>query len=126
MAFIHDDVFDSGLDYADTFANAQLDIVSGSDPQGTYSTVNANRLGKKDPIAVNAPSGGVPDGRRVTTEPVTDGSITTGGTATYWAITNGADKVLASGSLNGSVVVTAGNSFTLNSLSITIRDVVAV
>lgn len=121
MAFINDEVFDQGLDYADTFASAQLDIVS-TDPGGTYATVAANLLGTKTGYSIGVTQDGATDGRRVIGAAITDGSVSGTGTATHWAITNGVDTVLASGALSASQSVTSGNTFTLDAISITIRD----
>lgn len=121
--FINDEVFDQGLDYADTFASGspRLDICS-TDPGGVYATVTANTLGNKTGCSIGATQDGVTDGRRVILAAITDGSVTGNGTATHWAITDGAAVVLASGPLSSSQSVTSGNTFTLDAISITIRD----
>jgi hypothetical protein len=120
MAFINDEVFDQGLDYADT-NGTRLDITS-TDPGGTYATVTANTLGNKNPYTVGVTQDGVTDGRRVQGQAITDGTVTSTNTATHWAITNGTDTVIASGALSSSQSVTSGNSFTLDAINITIRD----
>ena len=120
MAFINDEVFDQGLDYADT-NGTRLDITS-TDPGGTYATVTGNTLGNKTSYNVQATSNGATDGRRVIGASFTDGSVTGTGTATHWAITNGTDTVIASGALTSSQAVTSGNTFSLDAISITIRD----
>lgn len=120
MAFINDEVFDQGLDYADT-NGTRLDITS-TDPGGTYATVTANTLGNKTSYNVQATSNGATDGRRVIGASFTDGSVTGTGTATHWAITNGSSIVIASGALTSSQAVTSGNTFSLDAISITIRD----
>lgn len=120
MAFINDEVFDQGLDYADT-NGTRLDITS-TDPGGTYATVTANTLGNKTSYNVQATSNGATDGRRVIGASFTDGSVTGTGTATHWAITNGSNTVIASGALTSSQAVTSGNTFSLDAISITIRD----
>ena len=119
MAFINDEVFDQGLDYADT-NGTRLDICS-TDPGGTYATVTANTLGNKT-LNTGATEAGAVDGRRVIVPAITDGSVTGTGTATHWALTNGTDTVIASGALTASQAVTSGNTFTLDAISITIRD----
>lgn len=119
MAFIHDNVFDSGLSYADT-NGTRIDICS-VDPVGTYATVTANTLGN-DTVNTGAPQNGAVDGRRVIVPAITAGSVTGTGTATHWALTNGTDTVIASGALSASQAVTSGNTFTLDAISITLRD----
>lgn len=120
MAFINDNVFDQGLNYADT-NGTRIDICS-TDPGGTYATVTANTLGN-DTVNTGAPSNAATGtGRRVTVPAITAGSVTGTGTATHWALTNGTDTVVASGALTASQAVTSGNTFTLDAIDIIIRD----
>lgn len=120
MPFINDEVFDQGLDYADT-NGTRIDICS-TDPGGTYATVTANTLGNdtvNTGVTTNAATG---TGRRVTVPAITAGSVTGTGTATHWALTNATDTVIASGPLSSSQSVTSGNTFTLDAIDIIIRD----
>ena len=119
MAAINDEVFDQGLDYADT-NGTRIDITS-TDPGLTYATVTGNTLGN-DTVNTGAPQDGVTDGRRVVVPAISAGSVTGTGTATHWALTNGTNTVIASGALSASQAVTSGNTFTLDAISITIRD----
>jgi hypothetical protein len=119
MAAINDEVFDQGLDYADT-NGTRIDICS-ADPGLTYSSVTTNTLGN-DTVNTGVTQDGVTDGRRVVVPAITAGSVTATGTATHWALTNGTDTVIASGALSSSQAVTSGNTFTLDAISITIRD----
>lgn len=119
MAFINDEVYDQGLDYADT-NGTRIDICS-TDPGGTYGTVTGNTLGN-DTVNTGTTQAGAVDGRRVIVPAISAGSVTGTGTATHWALTNGTDTVVASGALSASQGVTSGNTFTLDAISITIRD----
>jgi len=119
MAFINDEVFDQGLDWADT-TGTRLDICS-TDPGGVYATVTSNTLGN-DTVNTGAPQAGAVDGRRVVIPAITAGSVTADGTGTHWALTNGTDTVVASGALTASQIVSNGNTFTLDAISIGIRD----
>ena len=119
MPFINDEVFDQGLDYADT-NGTRIDICS-TDPGGVYATVTANTLGN-DTVNTGVTQDGATDGRRVIVPAITAGSVTGTGTATHWALTNGTSTVIASGALSASQAVTSGNTFTLDAISITIRD----
>lgn len=119
MPFINDEVYDQGLDWADT-NGTRLDICS-TDPGGVYATVTANTLGN-DTVNTGATTNGAVDGRRVTVPAITAGSVTGTGTATHWALTNGTDTVVASGSLSASQSVTSGNTFTLDAIDINLRD----
>ena len=119
MAFINDSVFDSGLSWADT-NGTRLDITS-TDPVGVYATVTGNTLGN-DTVNTGTPEAGATDGRRVIVPAITAGSVTGTGTATHWALTDGSANVVASGLLTASQAVTSGNTFTLDAISITLRD----
>jgi hypothetical protein len=123
MAFTNDEVFDQGLDWAIT-NGTRLDILS-SDPGGTYSNVTANTLGNRT-ITMGATENGAVDGRRTRSPAITDGSVTSTGTATHWAIHNNTDTVVASGPLSSSQAVTSGNTFTLDQVSVGIRDATSV
>ena len=119
MAFISDNVRDSGLAYATTNGNL-LHIVS-TDPTGVYATVTGNSLGTKA-VTVGAATDGA-SGRKVVVPAITDGSVSGTGTATHWALvyTTGSE-VIASGSLTAGVAVTSGNTFTLDAIDVQIAD----
>lgn len=119
MAAINDNVYDQGLSWADT-NGTRIDICS-TDPGLVYATVTANTLGN-DTVNTGAPEAGAVDGRRVVVPAITAGSVTADGTATHWALTNGTNTVVASGALSSSQAVTSGNTFTLDAISITLRD----
>ena len=119
MAFINDEIFDGGLDYADT-NGTQIDICS-QEPTTRTEAVTTYTLGN-DTVNTGAPQDGVTDGRRVVVPAITAGSVTGTGTATHWALTNGTNTVIASGALTSSQAVTSGNTFTLDAISITLRD----
>ena len=120
MAFINDEVFDQGLDWADV-NGTRLDITS-TDPGGTYATVTANTLGNKTIGVTATEDADTGTGRQVTVPAITDGSVTGDGTATHGAIHNATDTVVASGALSSSQAVTNGNTFTLDEILITIRE----
>ena len=122
MAFIIDTAFDSGLSYLDT-NGTRIDICS-SEPTtyGQATTAGAVSLGNKTGLNTGAPQDGATNGRRVIVPAITDGSVTTNGTATHWALTDGASVLLATGTLSSSQAVTSGNTFTLDAISITFAD----
>lgn len=117
--YINDTVFDNGLSTLQSNANTIL--ITSTDPNGVYATATANQLGS-DTVSPNAISSGATDGRRVVIPAITSGSITNTGTATHWALTTTAGTLYANGSLTASQAVTSGNTFTLDAVSITIRD----
>ena len=122
MAFISDEVFDQGLDYADT-NGTRIDICS-QEPvtYGEATTAGTYSLGNKTGLNTGATAAGATDGRRVIVPAITDGSVTNTGTASHWALTDGASLLIATGALSSSQAVTASNTFTLDAISITIRD----
>lgn len=68
-----------------------------------------------------APGAGAGTSRAVTSVSVSDGTITTAGTAAYWAAVSGA-SLYAHGSLASTQAVSAGNTFTLAAFAITIPN----
>lgn len=119
MPFIIDTVFDSGLSYLDT-NGTRLDICD-LEPTTYASATSTNSLGN-DTVNTGAPQAGDADGRKVVVPAITAGSVTATGTAAFWALTDGASILLATGALSATQGVTNGNLFTLDAISITIRD----
>lgn len=122
MPFIADTVFDSGLGTLTTNAD-RIDITSTGEATtyGLATTAGANSLGNSV-VTTGAAQNGATDGRRVIVGAITNGSVTTTGTAVAWALTDGAAVLYATGALTSSQAVTSGNTFTLDAISITIRD----
>lgn len=124
MPFLNDNVFDNGLNWIDSNAT-RLDICS-QEPT-TYAQATATySLGNFTSLGVQAPSNGAIDGRRVVVDAITSGTVSGTGTATHWAITNASNTLIATGSLTASQAVTAGNTFSLDAIDITIRDATSV
>ena len=123
MPFINDEVFDQGLDYADT-NGTRVDIVQTAEPSSyaLATTDGNNSLGNKTGLNTGATQNGATDGRRVIVPAITDGSVTETGTAAHWGLTDGSSILVAAGGLSSSQGVTDGNIFTLDAISITIRD----
>lgn len=121
MPYINNLVFDSGLSYAST-NGTRMDICS-SEPT-TYAAMTSASLGNKTGVSTAAPSNGSPSGRRVVVAAVTGGAVTGTGTATHWALSNGSNVLIASGPLAASQAVTSGNTFSLDTTTITITGAV--
>lgn len=119
MAFIADTVFDNGLTVVDT-NGTRLDICS-TEPT-TYTEATSTYTLGNDTVNTGAPENGATDGRRVIVPAITAGSVTGTGTAAFWALTDGASVLYATGALSASQAVTSGNTFSLDAVSITIRD----
>lgn len=121
MAFLNDRVFDNGLTVLDTEANK---ILITSAEATTYTEANSTyALGNSTSLSIGAPADRSGGGRQVTVAAITDGSVTTTGTATHYAIVDTVNsRLLAAGALSASQAVTSGNTFTLTSTTIGIPD----
>jgi len=121
MAYINDEVFDGGLDYADT-NGTRIDICFTQEPTTYTEATSTYTCGNKTGLNTGVPEPGTTDGRKVVVPAITDGSVTATQTAGWWALTDGASILVATGALSSSQAVTSGNTFTLDAISITIRD----
>lgn len=121
MPFIADVVYDSGLTTLTT--NGDLLHICSSEP-ATYAAAVTASLGNSA-VTTGSPANGAVDGRRVIVGAITGGTVTATGTASHWALTNGTDTLYATGALSATQAVTSGNTFTLDAISITIRDATA-
>ncbi len=122
MPYMNDEVFDQGLDYADT-NGTRIDICSQEPTTyGEATTDGAFSLGNKTGLNTGATEAGAVDGRRVIIPAITDGTVTETGTATHWALTDGSAVLIATGALSSGQGVTDGNPFTLDAISLTKRD----
>lgn len=71
-------------------------------------------------LAFGSPSAATPNGRKVSSNAITGGSVTTSGTATHWAAVDDANTtLLATNALSASVAVTSGAVFNLPSFTVT-------
>ena len=120
MAFLNDEIFDQGLDWADT-NGTRIDICS-QEPTSYAEATSTYTLGNKTGLNTGATQNGATDGRRVIVPAISDGSVTSTGSATLWALTDGSSALVATGALSSSQGVTSGNTFTLDAISLTIRD----
>lgn len=132
MASIADRVLDLGLNVLDTEATHVY--ICAAEPASYAAAIGANNettqfgLGNKNfgaGAVFGAPAARGGGGRKVTSAAVTDGSVTTTGTATHYAIVDAANsRLLATGSLASSQVVTSGNTFTLAAFDVGIPGAV--
>lgn len=118
MAYLNDNVMDSGLSYLQT-NGSRLDICS-TEPTTYAQATTTYTLGNKTSLSIGAPAAGSPNGRQVTVAAITGASVTGTGTAAYWAITNGSNTLLATGSLSTPQAVTSGNTFDLSTIVVRI------
>ena len=121
MATLNNRVFDNGLSVLDTEANK---ILLTSQEATDYTGANVTfALGNSTSLSVAAPSDRTGGGREVVVAAVSDGSVTSTGTATHYAIVDTVNsRLLATGSLTTSQSVSSGNTFSLGSFTIGIPD----
>lgn len=125
MPYLNTRVQDSGLEILNTEAEAIY--ICNAEPDTYAEATSTFALGNKDfgspGDAMGAPAAGSPNGRRVATVAVTDGTVTADGTASHWAIVDKANsRLLAAGPLAATQGVTNGNVFTLPSFTIRNED----
>lgn len=114
MAYLNPEARDQGLDWIDT-NGTRLDICS-QEPTTYAEATSTYTLGS---ATVN--TGATVDsatGRKVTVPAISGASVTGTGTATHWALTDGAGVLVATGSLSASQSVTSGNTFDLAAFDI--------
>jgi hypothetical protein len=118
-------VLDNGL--TNMQSNASHVYVCSTEPTTYNSATTTATLGFKSWGAGSALTGPAsstgPTGRQVSTVAITDGTITTTGTASWWAIVDVPHTaLLAHGLLSSSQVVTSGNTFSLASFNCKLAD----
>ncbi len=119
-------VLDFGLDRLDT--RADYIYICANEPStyalATTGSGTSQALGFKSWGVGNAfgsPASASASSRKVSSVSITDGTITTNGTAAWWAaVDTGSAQLLAHGQLSGTQAVTAGNTFTLAVFDITV------
>lgn len=118
-AKVEDVILDTGLSVLDTLASHIF--ICSSEPTTYAEASTTHLLGTKAWGAGNAfgapAAGATPTGRKVTSIAITDGTITTTGTASWWAAC-GTASLQAHGLLASAQPVTAGNTFSLGAFDI--------
>lgn len=121
MPYINDSVLDNLGSLAGATAR-RVDICKTAEPTTYTEATSTNTLGNKTGLTMTAIANGAVDGRKTDTPAITDGSVTATDTAGWWGLTDAASVLHAAGALSASQAVTSGNTFTLDAISITIRD----
>ena len=112
MPLLADYVLDAALAKLDTEAN-RLDICS-QEPTTYTEATSTYTLGNKTSLSVGAPANGTPNGRSVTVADFSDGTVTSTGSVTHFAIVDTVNsRLLAAGPLSASQSVTSGNTFAM-------------
>lgn len=120
MAYIHPDVLDSGLTVLTSASSKRLDICT-TEPTTRTESITTYTLGNKAGMTIGSPEARTPNGRKVVTVAISDGTVTGDDTAAFWGITDGT-RLLAAGSLSAGQVVASGNAFTLAAFDIGIPN----
>ena len=123
VAMLEDTVLDAGLTVLDTLTSHIF--ICQAEPTSYAIASTSGLLGSKSWGANNAfgspAAGTAPIGRKVTSIAITDGTITTSGTASWWAAC-GTASLHAHGSLSATQVVTSGNTFSLAAFEIKVAN----
>jgi len=122
MPYLDNRVYDNGLGVLNAEANR---LVLCSQEPTTFTQANVTyKLGEKVSPTVATPTNKSGGGREVIVSAITDGSVTTTGTASHFALIDTTNsRLLAAQALNASQAVTALNDFTLTSLTVGIPGV---
>jgi len=122
MASLTNTVLDAALNVLTTNGD-RIDLCTSAPT--TYAGISSVSVGNFGSLSIGSPADRSGGGREVTVAAVSSGSpgsITAGGTASHYAISNGSTTLYATGTLSADQVVTSGNTFTLASFTIGIPD----
>lgn len=125
MPLFDNKVFDSGLSVLDT--DVENLYINDLEPTTFTAASSTNKLGTKAAPAVGAPQDHSPDGREVVVAAINDGTVDATGTASHWSLTDDSlSLLLAAGPLSATQGVTSGNTFSLDAITLAMRDPTAV
>lgn len=123
MAFMNDEFYDDLLANLDDTTHLYL---CSQEPNSFAEASSTFALGSKASPSIGAVTNNSPNGRKRTVAAITDGAITSTGTATHWALVDSSNsKLLVSNSLSTSKAVANGNVFTLTAIDIKVPDAVS-
>ena len=121
MAALSNTVFDDGLSVISD--NAENLYLLSADPGLIWSNIASYALGSKATPTIAAPSDRTGGGREVVISMITNGSATSSGDATHYALTDdSASEILVSGVLSGILSLTSGASFATEEFSVGMPD----
>lgn len=123
MPTISDRVFDNGLTVLDTEANAVH--ICSAEPATYTAATDTVSLGSSSSVSFGAPqdNAGAGGGREVVMAAITDGSVAADGTVTHFAVVDTVNsRLLVTGDVTPSQVVTDGNDFSLGSITVGLPD----
>ena len=122
MAFLHDDVYDNGLQTLTDNVDA-IHVCSQAPTTYAEATSTYSRGSKSSPT-IGSPVDGVSSGRRVIITGFTDGTASSTGNITHLAIVDtGSSKLLAVQALIATQYVVSGDPLSLGTFSVGVPDI---
>ncbi len=122
MTKVADKVLDAALA---EFTGATVLHICSAEPTSRAQAISLS-LGNKASPGINSVADSVsPAGRKRQVTAITDGAVTTTGTATHWALIDGTD-LLATNTLSPSKDVADGGTFTLGAFDLVAQDAVSL
>lgn len=116
MAYLHNDVYDDGLNTLTNDGNAIWLLAAETTD---YATANTNKLATKTSPTISAPGNRSGGGREVTVSAFTDGTVAAEGTGSYWHIVDTVNsKVLAIDAVTNPQTLYVGNPWSGGSFKI--------
>lgn len=122
MPYINDSIRDNGLTSIAAATNRRVDICYTQEPTTYTEATSTYTCGNKTGLTMTAIGDATPNGRKVDTPAITDGSVTATQTAGWWGITDATSVLHAAGALSATQVVSSGNTYTLDAISIVFED----
>lgn len=116
--FLNDNVLDNGLAWAVT--NGTHMSICSQEPDN-FGEISTYELGK-DTVTLGSPTNGDTDGRKTVIGAVSGADVDTGGSSAFWVLHNNSDTIVASNSITSPQTLVSGNTWSLASMPITIRD----
>lgn len=122
MAYVDDHILDPSLSEIDTDCNS-IHLCS-AEPSTYTEATSTYTLGNRATPTISTPADGSPNGRAVTVSAITDGTVTSAGTATHYALvdTTGT-RLLVAHSLASSVALATGSPWQSTAFTIRLPDV---
>lgn len=118
-ATLSDDVLDGALNIIKN--NGTKLFICTTQPTSYAEASSTYALGNKASPSYTGPADDA-SGRKLTVSAITDGTVTSNGTAAFFALTNGSNALYATQALNATQAVSSGNTFTLTAIVVNIPD----
>lgn len=120
-AYWDSDIHDAGLNLVKN--NTSKLVICSQQPATYTEAASTYKLGEKSAPSISGPFAGDVSGRKITVAAISDGSVTTTGTATHFALIDDTNsRLFVAQALVASQSVTQGNPFTLTALDVEYPD----